>query len=146
MRVTYLSPDDVRLLLKPDVPGFDLGWTPEAINALFAATRGQPSLTQAVAFELVQHLNEHKSRRAELHDVETAIERALESAGEYFGYLWQDAGPDGQAVLAAAALGQPLPDSPEAKRKLRDQEVLDDAGHIAVPLVERWVREKIART
>src|SRR6185295_8728644 len=142
VRVTYLTPEDVRPLLAPEIPGFDLVWLPEAVDALVTATRGQPFLTQAVAFELIQHLNEHKARRAKLRDVEVALERALESGAEYFGYLWSDAGPAGQVILTEAAFNRPLPESPVEWRRLRAQEVLDDAGRIIVPLVERWVREK----
>ena len=70
------------------------------------ATRGQPFLTQAVAFELVQFMNEQQRKEATTADVETAITSALESGGEYFANVWSDAGASGQAILREIARGQ----------------------------------------
>jgi hypothetical protein len=54
---------------------------------------------QAVAFELVQFMNEQHRKEAAPADMETAITRALESGGEYFANVWSDAGKEGQAIL-----------------------------------------------
>lgn len=141
VRVSFLKPDEVQeLLTKPD-PGFDLIYAPGALEKIIAQTRCQPLLTQAVAFDLVEYLNEGQRKVATPADVETAIAHALQHAGEYFANLWSEAGEQGQAILRALVKGQPTPGFPAAYRRLREHDVLDEAGSIAVPMVERWVRE-----
>jgi hypothetical protein len=112
------------------------------VVALFAATAGQPFLTQATAFELVQLLNEQQRKEATPADVETAIARALVSGGEYFANVWSDAGAEGQAILRAIGRAESPSDFPGARAWLREHDVLDDAGAFAVPMVRRWVQEK----
>jgi hypothetical protein len=113
-----------------------------ALDALWAATSGQPYLTQAVAFELVQHLNGQGRKEATMADVEEAVRRALDSGGEYFANFWFDAGPDGQAVLEAIIRAGTPPDRPAAMTWLRNNDVLTAQGTFAVPMVERWIRRK----
>lgn len=144
VRVSFLTPDEVRPLLTEPIPEFDMRYAPGALEAILAATNGQPFLTQAVAFELVQFLNEQSRKEATPEDVETAIARALVSGGEYFANFWSDAGADGQVILRAIARGETPPDLPIARTWLREHDVLTDAGAFAVPMVERWVREKFA--
>lgn len=144
LRVSFLTPDEVRPLLTAPIPGFDLAYAPGALEAIIAVTRGQPFLTQAVAFELVQHMNERERKEATLADVEEAIGRALESGGEYFADVWSDAGREGQAILRAVAAGEAPPDFVEGRRWLVDHDVLDAGGRFTVPMMERWVREKTA--
>jgi hypothetical protein len=113
-----------------------------ALDRIITATNGQPFLTQAIAFELVQFLNGEKRKVATLADVETAIARALESGGEYFANVWSDAGEDGQAILLAIVGGETPPDLPAAEDRLRNQDLLNSDGRFAAPMIERWVREK----
>lgn len=162
VRVSFLEPEDVRHLLTKPIPEFDLAYAPGAIEVVITATRCQPFLVQAVAFELVQHLNAQHRKEATPADVETAITQALESGGEYFSNVWSDAGPAGQAILrakvrgssggaAAESAGLPAatpgdgtrlsPEAVAAMKWLREHDVLDDAGRFAVPMIERWVRE-----
>ena len=103
VRVSFLQPDDVRPLLTKPIPEFDLTYAPGAVDAVIAATRCQPFLVQAVAFELVQYLNEQQRKEAAPADVETAITRALESGGDYFANVWSDAGSEGQGILREIA-------------------------------------------
>ena len=160
VRVSFLQPDDVRPLLTKPIPEFDLAYAPGAVDAVIAATRCQPFLVQAVAFELVQYLNEQQRKEATPADLETAITRALESGGEYFANVWSDARPEGQAILREIARTGVAADvsrrqSTEAEEQrgltsaataamkwLREHDVLDDAGKFAVPMMERWVREQ----
>jgi hypothetical protein len=76
---------------------------------VFAATNGQPFLTQAVAFELVQFLNERHLRQATSADIEIAITRALDSAGEFFANLWDEVGTEGRAARLVLARGAEMP-------------------------------------
>jgi len=113
------------------------------VLAIYNMTKGQPFLTQAVAFELVQYLSQQHRREATVSDVEDAASHALESGGEYFSNLWNDAGDGGRAILGALVAGETVPTSPKARRRLKEQDVLNGAGKFAVPKVERWVRERI---
>ena len=143
LRVSFLKPDEVRVLLTKPIPEFDLEYLPGALETLIEATHCQPYLTQAVAFELVQYLNEGERKQAAVADVEEAITRALESGGEYFANVWTDAGEEGQAILTALVEGRPAPESRKALRWLREHDVLNAAGDFAVPMMARWVREQI---
>src|SRR5262249_1501154 len=84
MKVSFLEPDDVRRLLTQPTPSFRLRYAPGAVEAIMAATRGQPFLTQVLASELVHHLNREHKKVATAQDVEIAIGDALERSGEYF--------------------------------------------------------------
>ncbi|MFL6209922.1 MAG: ATP-binding protein [Pyrinomonadaceae bacterium] len=143
VRVSFLTRAEVLPLLTQPIPEFDMTYAAGALDALFAATAGQPFLTQATAFELVQLLNEQERREATTADVETAIARALVSGGEYFANVWSDAGAEGQAILRAIVRAELPPDFPGARVWLREHDVLDDAGAFAVPMVRRWVQEKV---
>jgi hypothetical protein len=143
VRVSFLGREDVELLLTRPIPEFDMKYTPGALDAVVAATSCQPFLTQAVAFELVQYLNEQQRREATPADVETAIARALVSGGEYFANVWSDAGAEGQAILRALAACEMPPEFPAARAWLREHDVLDGEGRFAVEMMRRWVRARL---
>jgi len=142
VRVSFLTREELLPLLTEPIPEFDMTYGPGAIDAILDATNGQPFLTQAIAFELVQLLNEVERKQATLADIEQAIQRALVSGGEYFANVWSDAGDDGQMILRAIIKSEAPPDFPAARQWLREHDVLDDAGQFAVPMVRRWVQEK----
>lgn len=139
VRVSFLTREEVFPLLTKPIPSFDMTYAPGALDALIAATNGQPFLTQATAFELVQLLNEKQHKEATIEDVEESIARALVSGGEYFASVWNDAGRDGQAILSGIAGGETAPDVPVARAWLREHDVLNDDGHFAVEMMRRWV-------
>jgi hypothetical protein len=142
VRVSFLTRDEVLPLLTQPIPAFDLTYAPDALEAIYTATHGQPFLTQAVAFELVQYLNEYQRKEATPTDVEEAITRALVSGGEYFANVWSDAGTEGRALLWALVKGETPPDFPAAYTWLCEHDVLNASGAFAVPMVECWVREQ----
>jgi hypothetical protein len=115
VRVSFLTRDEVLPLLTQPIPAFDMTYAPGALEAIYAATNGQPFLTQAVAFELVQLLNEQQRTEATPADIEAAIARALVSGGEYFANVWSDAGTEGQAILCALAHNETPPHCPAAR-------------------------------
>jgi hypothetical protein len=146
VRVSFLRREDVEVLLTRPIPEFDLTYADGALDAIWTTAAGQPFLTQAVAFELVQLVNEQQRRVATVEDVKEAISRALSSGGEYFANLWSDAGEQGQAILTAVATGAEPPSYSSARTWLREHDVLTDDDRFAVPMVERWVREHAARS
>jgi hypothetical protein len=143
IRVSFLSRDEILPLLTRPTPDFDVSYEMDALDTIFNETRGQPFLTQAAAYELVQFLNEQRRKVATKGDIEEAITRVPDKAGEYFPHIWNDAGEEGQAVMKAVIAGAPLPNLPTGLQWLRDNDILDDKGSFTVPLVERWVRRKI---
>ncbi len=142
VRVGFLTRDEVTPLLTKPIPEFAMTYAPGALDALIEATNGQPFLTQAAAFELVQLLNEEERKEAGPGDVERAIARALDSGGEYFANVWSDAGANGQKILLAIVSGETPPDFPAARAWLREHDVLNDAGEFAVPMVRTWVADR----
>lgn len=145
MRVSFLTRADVELLLTKPIPEFDMTYAAGALDTLIAATNCHPFLTQAVAFELVQLLNESQQserREATPEDVEEAIGRALASGEAYFANVWGDAGAEGQAILSALASGRTPPEFPAASAWLREHDVVGADGDFAVEMLRRWVASK----
>jgi DNA polymerase III delta prime subunit len=142
VRLSFLTREDVELLLRKPIPKFDMTYASGALDAVIAATSCQPFLTQAVAFELVQLLNERQQKEATPDDVEEAIARALVSGGEYFANLWSEAGEQGQAILRAVTKGEVPPAFHAASAWLRDHDVLSNDGDFTVEMVRRWVKIK----
>jgi TIR domain/AAA ATPase domain len=141
LKVSFLGAADVRKLLTQPTPTFNLQYAPGALEAIMAATHGQPFLTQALASELVHHMNSEHRKLANEKDVETAIGDALERSAEYFADLWFSRSDQERELLREVARGSPQAPNPVA-RVLRDYDVLDDNGNFAVPLVKRWVQTK----
>jgi hypothetical protein len=144
VRVSFLTRQEVLPLLTRPVPDFDLSYADGTLDALLEATNGQPFLTQVVAFQLVEYLNQEQRKEATARDVETAIGLALVRNSEYFDSVWFDAGAEGQAVLRAQVLGEAPPAWPKARAWLREHDVLNADGGFAVPMMERWLRQRLA--
>ncbi len=144
IRVSFLTREEVMPLLTTPIPEFDMTYADGALDTIITATNGQPFLTQGVAFELVQLLNEQQRKKATADDAEQAITRALGSGSDYFANVWSDAGEQGRMILRTIIAGDAPPDFPAARKWLRDHDVLNDAGEFAVPMVRRWVKEKTA--
>jgi hypothetical protein len=140
IRVSFLKREDVITLLTEPTPDFNMQYAPGALDALVNTTNCQPFLTQAVAFELVQLLNEENRTLACMSDIENSITQAFDSGSSYFHNVWTDAKEQGQTVLRAIAHGDPAPQLPEALTWLREHDVLTHTNSFAVPMMERWVR------
>lgn len=138
-RVSFLERDEAEDLLMQPVPGRALRYVPGALETVIEDTGRQPLLLQAVAFELVRHMDEQRRSDATGDDVEDAVARAMEASSEYFLGVWRDIGSEGQALLRALAAGDTLAPDAALQRTLREQDVLDDNGSIAVPMLRRWI-------
>jgi hypothetical protein len=145
IRVGHLTSEEARLLVTEPEQDFPLRYASGALEALLAATACHPLLTQAVAYELIERLNLAERTEATVEDIDAAIEAALVSASAYFDNVWLDAKEEGQAVLRARVRDEEIPAFPKAERWLVDREVLTDEGKFVVPVMERWVRQKVAR-
>jgi hypothetical protein len=138
-RVSFLTDEEFRPMLERPVPEFNLRYVDGALDELLHLTHAHPFMTQAVAKELVDMLNDERRHEASPADIERAAEKVMTSEVEYFHDVWYDAEADGQALLITLAQGQPVPPGP-ARPRLRDMDVLDEEGRFAVPLFERWVK------
>jgi hypothetical protein len=141
LKVTFLAADDVRQLLTQPTPTFKLRYAPHALDAIVAATRGQPFLTQALAFELVQRINRAGKTEATVADVDSSIDATLDTIADYFADLWSSRSDEERSVLRDVATHGPRPLTDAVTRALRDYDVLDDNGEFAVPLIKRWVQQ-----
>ncbi len=128
------------MLTRP-TPTFNLEYDRGSLAAIQVATNGQPYLTQVVAYELVQHLNLRRRKKATLSDVETAITNSLNTSGEYFADLWLTRSETEQEAMRIIASSSDNSVSHAAIRALRDYDVLNERGDFKVPLVKRWVQE-----
>jgi hypothetical protein len=137
--VSFLEADDVRQLLTRPTPTFQLTYAPGALERFIEETRGQPSLTQVLASELVHHMNRLRRKEATIADVEATIDDAVKRSAEFFADLWFTRNEDERAVLRAAAGGEIEPPTSVTGRALREYDLLDDRGDFAVPLVRRWI-------
>ena len=145
VRVSFLSGEDVVPLLTRPISEFDMTYSTGAIDRLVSATNCQPYLIQVIAFELVQLLNKEQRKEATPSDVERAIDKTFEKAGEYFAGVWEDAGPDGQVILREVVHGKPTSVFPEARRWLRENDVLTDSDTFAVDMMRIWVEASMMK-
>jgi hypothetical protein len=156
IRVSYLSAEEVTQLVTNPVPDFPVTYEEGSIARIIAVTRGQPYLTQAVCYELVNHLNLESRRVVAVADVEAGVARALESAHLYFAEMWRQfsenqrtllqlmaARPEGTEAgeLARAAQLSPEVAAMELKRlEARSTiELVNGGWRYQVPLVAAWV-------
>lgn len=145
LRVSYLSADELRPMLenpyRDEQPprNFPMRYAPGVIDHLSAQTHGQPFLAQAVAYELVNLLNNVKRHEATIADVDLAARNTFESATAYFDNIRDDAGEDGFALLSAVARGDSIPVNTPVAVRLREMDVLSEEGTIVVPLLKQWI-------
>lgn len=139
IKVSYLSNDDVNALLTRPTDDFGVVYQDGVLDELFRQTHGQPFLTQAVASELVSVLNGSRRRCASLADVETAVERTLSSAGEYFANVWTSLSKPCKTVVQQVAQGRSTNDDSMDVAWLREHDVLSPTGELVVPMLQRWV-------
>ncbi len=116
--VTFLSEGATRRLLTAPSPDFAVDYSRDALEHIYALTRGQPYLTQLVGHNLITRLNEEmfeqqveRQARFDLDDVEATISSGafFRTGGAYFTGIWAQAGegpPGSQEVLKALA-GEP---------------------------------------
>lgn len=143
VKVSFLKPEEVITLLTQPIPDFGLTYTSSALDEILLATNCQPFLTQAVAFELVQFMNEKHQSEATSDDVKEAVNRALVSGGAYFGSIWNDSGEEGRAILRSIVKGEIPPVYSTARTWLEKSDVLNERGVFAVPMVHEWVKRKV---
>lgn len=145
LELSFLSAEDARELITGPLP--TLEFEPGVVEKILALTHCQPYLLQAVASELVNHLNSQKQFVARLGDLDVAVEKVLVSAQVYFFNSWQDeCSEEARDVLRAIARndlkGYDLTRHQKVLQDLYQKEILEKAGdryQITVDLFRRWI-------
>lgn len=145
LELSFLEEPSARELLTEPVP--QLRYEDGVLEEILRLTHCQPYLLQAVASELVNHLNELQKTTAERADLDAAVNKALTSAGAYFSYTWgTDSSATEQTALRAYAEGAgervAAAEFQAALQSLIRKEMMErdgDAYRLAVPLFGLWI-------
>ncbi len=148
LRVSYLSEEDARALIRQPVEDFPEIYDDEAVEAIIHLTRGQPYLIQLACYELVERLNREGRRWVEREDVEAVVPVLFERGQMYFWEFWNlSLTPEQREVLRALVQGGEVREEMKAVAdRLVVKEVLDradDTYRFQVPLIRRWVEQKV---
>ncbi len=143
LELSFLDEASARELLTEPVP--KLQYEDGVVDEILRLTHCQPYLLQAVASELVNHLNEEQKTVATMADLDAAVEKVLVSAGSYFANTWrEDRSEEERTVLLTLALQESVPwaEYPTALRNLLNSEILERSGdgyQFTVELFRRWI-------
>lgn len=145
LELSFLDEPSARELLTEPVP--QLRYEDGVLEEILRLTHCQPYLLQAVASELVNHLNELQKTTAERADLDAAVNQVLTSAGAYFANTWrEDNSATEQTVLRAYAEGAgervAAAEFQSALQSLIRKEMMEhdgDAYRLAVPLFGLWI-------
>ena len=145
LELSFLDEASARELLTEPVP--QLRYEGEVLEEILRLTRCQPYLLQAVASELVNHLNELQKTTATRADLDAAVNKVLTSAGAYFANTWrEDNSATEQTVLRAYAEGAgervAAAEFQSALQSLIRKEMMErdgDGYRLAVPLFGLWI-------
>lgn len=145
LELSFLDEPSARELLTEPVP--QLHYEDGVLEEILRLTHCQPYLLQAVASELVNHLNELQKTTATRADLDAAVNKVLTSAGAYFANTWrEDNSATEQTVLRAYAEGAgervATAEFQAALQSLIRKEMMErdgDAYRLAVPLFGLWI-------
>ena len=145
LELSFLSEDDSRNLLTQPIPG--VRYQPGTIGTILSWTHCQPYLLQAIAFELVQNLNQRQEREVAADNVESAVESVLRSAQGYFSNTWQDECSEEERdvlreVVEHGTIGRINGPRMESVVSLCRKEVLervDGRYQFTIELFRRWI-------
>jgi hypothetical protein len=148
------------LVTRP-IPGFPLTYRPEAVEHIIALTRCQPLLVQLLCRQLVNLLNQHRQREADIEDIEAIVPGVLtEGRSIYFKRLADETSSIGRAILAELARVGPgatpteaaLTRDDDARRaamsRLLERGLVERAGggvRFQIELTRRWWESYVGR-
>lgn len=154
IEISWLDPISAQDLITKPVKGFDLEYPNEMPQKILALTHCQPYLLQAVASELVNHLNLQKRKQATDEDLEEILKTVLTAAEGYFVNYWAEECTEQERdlleelILAGTEYVTYTPTNKLLRFLLR-KEILERKDnnnpnmlHFAVPLFKRWIKEK----
>ena len=158
LKVSFLQENEARQLITQPISDYPIEqiFGNGVVDAIIYRTGCHPFLVQAVCSELVIYLNANSRDRAEIKDVEIAVDQVLEKfQATYFWDLWKRTDENQRACLIAiTSLGEAnflkilqksSLDEKTTRRTLqtllkRDLIVREsDSYHIAAPIFAEWV-------
>lgn len=144
LELSFLSREEAAELITQPVPMLE--YQPGLVDAILALTHCQPYLLQALASELVNHLNGERRLVATRDDLDLAVEKVLVTAQAYFSYTWNDdCGEEEREVLRALATDEAGGCAPAYERTfltLAQKEILERSDHryvYTIELFRRWI-------
>jgi uncharacterized protein len=145
LELSFLDERSARELLTEPVP--QLQYEDGVLDEILRLTHCQPYLLQAVASELVNHLNDRQQTTARRADLDAAVAKVLTSANAYFANTWREDNSEvEQTVLRAFATGAGdsvvTTEYQTALQSLVRKEMLErnEGGfRLAVPLFGLWI-------
>jgi hypothetical protein len=151
VEISYLHPREAEALIRNPDPGAGKmpDYDDEVVGGILRLTHRQPYLIQAICSEIIEMANVHQLTRIQMRTLDQAVIKVL-ATSLYFQNVWDDAGEEGQRVLAQLAVGpQPL-DREQIGEALLQGLVrrhvihkIDDAYEIEIPLVRDWIRREV---
>lgn len=150
VEISWLDQRSAYKLITNPVEGFEVNYPQEMPEKILELTHCQPYLLQAVACELVNHLNVHRKKQVTDADLEEVLKIVLIAAEGYFVNSWQDECTEAERNLLEQIILQgegTLRFDPANKilRSLLRKEILertDNMLRFSVPLFKRWIQEK----
>jgi len=144
LELSFLSQEEAAELITQPVPMLE--YQPGLVDAILALTHCQPYLLQALASELVNHLNGERRLVATRDDLDLAVEKVLVTAQAYFSYTWNDdCGEEEREVLRVLATDEAGGCAPAYERTfstLVQKEILERSDHryvYTIELFRRWI-------
>jgi AAA domain-containing protein/PEGA domain-containing protein len=145
--ISYLERSDALNLIQKPVEGV-VRYRPEAIDAIYRLTAGQPFYTQAVCQSLIDRLNEANAREAGPDVVGQVVQDLVQNPLPQMIFLWDGLGRDEKLVLAL--LAEILPDDKAyvpagaLKRTIRDRQYpLDFSPARIATVLEKLFKEEL---
>ncbi|MEK7832812.1 MAG: ATP-binding protein, partial [Acidobacteriota bacterium] len=145
LELSFLDEVSARELLTEPVP--QLHFEDGVLEEILRLTHCQPYLLQAVASELVNHLNDQQKTTAAQADLDAAVEKVLTSANAYFANTWREDNSEmEQTVLRAFATSEGdnvlTTEYQAALQSLCCKEMMErteNSYRLAVPLFGLWI-------
>jgi hypothetical protein len=101
LKVGFLKPLEARQLITQPISNFPAKqvFGDGVVEEIMRVTGCHPFLVQAICSKLIDDLNAENRERAEIWNVENAVNQMLESWDTYFMDLWERTDPNQQACL-----------------------------------------------
>jgi hypothetical protein len=137
--VAFLDETAAKALITEPVAEYGLIYDDLALEKMVRATAGHPYFLQLTCHALVNRANREAQNYLTIQDVNTVLEEMVELGEAHFAFLWEQADPTEQVVLAA--LTRVLGQGPSAT----STQVAETLVERAVQVTAREVSEALRR-
>jgi hypothetical protein len=100
-RVTFLNKAAAKALIVEPVAPYGLLYDDLALDKMVRMTAGHPYFLQLLCHALINHANREQRNYLTIQDVNAVLGEMIELGEAHFAFLWEQAGPLEQLVLAA---------------------------------------------